>query len=196
MTVSKRRIIAIDCDDVLIETTPNIIAYYNKTYGTNLELKDMYSDNLTAWQAESSKEAITRIEKYLETDEYQQIAPFQETIRSIKKLSRHYELHIVTGRSEFLAVATKDIVETYFPGIFASIEFTNMFSEKSRSKGDVCIQIGADLLIDDHLGHAEKVAEKGIDVLLFGDYPWNQGEFSSKHITRVHDWAAVEQILL
>jgi 5'(3')-deoxyribonucleotidase len=196
MTKPPQRVIAVDCDDVLVDTTPNVIAYYNKTYGAHLELKDMYSHDLAVWQVDSDEEAIIRIEKYLKTREYQRIAPFQETIASIKKLSQKHELHVVTGRSEFLSIATQTMLDTYFPGIFASIEFTGMFGERVRSKGDVCAQIGADLLIDDHLVHAERVAEKGIDVLLFGDYPWNRREFSSKHITRVRDWLEVERILL
>lgn len=42
----QKHIIAIDCDDVLVETAPLILAHYNKTYGTHLELKDMYSKDL------------------------------------------------------------------------------------------------------------------------------------------------------
>jgi uncharacterized HAD superfamily protein len=84
----------------------------------------------------------------------------------------------------------------FFPGIFTSIEYTSTYAGRSRSKGDVCEQIGADLLIEDHLGHAKEVAERGIEVLLFGSYPWNQAKKLPKSIRRVRDWAEVEQLLL
>lgn len=194
--MSTRKIIAIDCDDVVVETSPNILKYYNKTYGTHIELKNLYSEDNTYWGVTTTGEAIRRVEEYLKTDEYRRIPPFKETVASIAKLAKHHELHIVTGRSEFLAVATETMLEQYFPGMFASIEYTGMFANRPRSKADVCAEIGADLLIDDHLGHAKSVAKRGIDVLLFGDYPWNQMETLPAHIRRAKDWIAVEQILL
>jgi hypothetical protein len=88
------------------------------------------------------------------------------------------------------------MLERYFHGLFTSVEHTGMFGKTARSKGDVCVEIGADLLIDDHLHHAQQVAAKNIDVLLFGNYPWNQAETLPKHIRRVQGWADVEELLL
>jgi len=148
------------------------------------------------WKAPSRDEAIRRVEEYLKTPGYQTIPPFEETVRTIKKLAEYHELHVVTGRTEFLSVATEAMLAQYFPDIFTSIEYMGMFSGHNLSKGDVCEQIRADLLIDDHMMHAEQVAAKGIQVLLFGEYPWNQGKILSPHITRVRDWAEVEKVLL
>jgi uncharacterized HAD superfamily protein len=195
MTV-KRKIIAIDCDDVILETSPYLIAYYNERYGTRLELKDMYTFNLVAYQAASEEQVLERIEDYLLTDEFQRIQPLKETITSITNIANSYQLHIVTGRSKLLTATTELLIEKYFPGIFASIEHTGMVGKRARSKGDVCIDLDADLLIEDHLYHAKQVAAKSIDVLLFGNYPWNQAKVLPKHITRVENWSAIEKILL
>ena len=80
--------------------------------------------------------------------------------------------------------------------IFESVEFTNYFSENPRSKSDVCRALNAQYLIDDHVHHATVVAETGIKVLLFGDYPWNQAESLHPNITRKKDWPAVLQLLM
>ncbi len=55
------------------------------------------------------------------------------------------------------------MLDQYFPGVFQSIECTGFFDGKARSKADVCKQLGADLLIDDHLHHAKAGAQIGID---------------------------------
>ncbi len=195
MTDTTRLIIAVDCDDVIVDTSPALIEYYNRTYSTHLELKDMYADS-PAWDVKTEEEAILRCEEFLRTDEFQKVAPAKETVASIKRIAEVHELHLVTGRSDFLEAATMAMVELYFPKVFASVEHTGMYGEKPRSKGDVCVQIKADVMIDDHIRHAEQVAERGIHVLLFGDYPWNQRKTLPKYIRRVKDWAEVERILL
>lgn len=63
-------------------------------------------------------------------------------------------------------------------------------------KAQVCQDIGADLLIDDHLSHAELAAKCGVQVFLFGDYPWNKADSLSPNITRVGGWGDVAQKLL
>ena len=195
MADKPRLVIAIDCDDVIVDTSHALINYYNRTYGTHLQLKDMYN-NSPAWDVKTEEEAILRCEEFLRTDEFQKIAPSKEAIASIKKMAAVHELHLVTGRSDFLEAATMAMVELYFPKVFASIEHTGMYGGKPRSKGDVCVQIKADLLIDDHIRHAEQVASHGIHVLLFGNYPWNQKKTLPKYIRRVKDWAEVERIVL
>ncbi len=188
--------IAIDCDDVLVATAPLILNHYNKMYGTHLELKDMYSKDLKVWDVPDAATAIARVEGYLETEEYRTQPPLREAIEVTKRLAQRYNLHIVTGRTEFLAVATQAMLDQYFPNVFQSIEYTGFFGSKARSKADVCKELGANLLIDDHLHHAEAVAGVGIDVLLFGEYPWNQSDELPERMQRVRSWKDVEKILL
>lgn len=194
----KKRRIAIDCDDVLIESSPLIINYYNTTYGASLRLADMYSHDLEQWEVSDKETAIRRVDEYLNSSEYLDIPPLQETIDAITQLSKYHELHVVTGRSEAIAKTTKDMLQKYFPGVFHSIEFTNYITidRVSRSKADACQRLDADLLIDDHLHHTKVVAECGIEALLFGDYPWNQADTLPKNVRRVKGWQEVAGLLL
>lgn len=188
-------VIAIDCDDVIVGTAPAVIANYNATYGTSVLLSDYYGLDVSVWGTDDAT-AIKRVQEYQMTAEFQQMPPFKEAIDVITKLADHYELHVVTGRHDFLAQATSAMLQEYFPDIFKVIEFTNYFSDSSTSKATVCSAMGARYLIDDHLHHANVVAQAGIEVLLFGDYPWNQAEVLAPNITRVKDWHAVQDILL
>lgn len=122
--------------------------------------------------------------------------PFKDAIEVINELAKQHTLHIVTGRSDFLSIATERMLEIHFPSVFSSIEFTNFFSKTPRSKANVCQDLGVDLLIDDHLHHATVVAECGVEVYLFGDYPWNQANTLPDNITRVKDWHEVAKKLL
>ncbi len=192
----KKRIIAIDCDDVIVETAPAILDFYNRNYNTVIELENFYSQDLTLWGAADPQTAIDRVDQFLRTDEYQRLAPFQEAVEVITELATYHELHIVTGRGDFLAKPTEDMLDKYFPGIFQSIEYTNFFGTQPRSKADVCKQLGADLLIDDHLHHATVVAATGVEVYLFGNYPWNATDQLPALVTRVADWHAVGKRLL
>jgi 5'(3')-deoxyribonucleotidase len=182
----KKVVIAIDFDDVVVPTAPQAIQLYNKKYGTSIALKDVYSKDLHVWGVESDEDAVERMHAVLRTDEYKTLAPLQETVAVITSLAQQYELHLVTGRSDFLTEATQQTLTRWLPDIFTSVEFTNFFGPNPRSKAEVCRQLGADLLIDDHLHHAEVVAAEGIEVLLFGDLPWNQtADDLPPHITRV-----------
>jgi uncharacterized HAD superfamily protein len=188
--------IALDCDDVIVPTAPLIIDWYNKTYGAKLTLGQFYSHDLTAWAAPDEETAIRRVDAFLMSEEYQNAAPFTEAIKAIQKLAAHHELHMVTGRPDFLTEATTRMLAKYFPDVFKTVEFTNFFGQKPRSKAEVCQQLNIDLLIDDHLHHAQVVAECGIKALLFGEYPWNETDTLPKGIQRVKGWQEVLALLL
>lgn len=51
-------------------------------------------------------------------------------------------------------------------------------------------------LVEDHLDHAAAVAAEGIDVVLFGLYPWNQAEKLPERVTRVPDWPTATELLI
>ncbi|SRR6266568_1369391 len=192
----KRRRIAIDCDDVIVPTASLIIGNYNKTYGTSLTLDNYYNHDLKIWGVSDDAIAIKRIDKYLTTAEYQQAQPFREAIDTIHALSEYHDLHMVTGRADFLAESTLAMLAWYFPDIFMSTQFTNFFGKQPRTKAEACQELDADLLIDDHLHHAEVVARCGIEAWLFGDYPWNRAEQLPPNIRRVRDWRKVAELLL
>jgi uncharacterized HAD superfamily protein len=190
--MQKKLVIAVDVDDVMIETSSLLIAYYNKTYGTNVGLENMYPNDLHPWGVSDKAAWVTRVETYLATEEFRSVPPSRETVEALECLARSNELHAVTGRSTALELVTNDVVSTRFRNIFQSVVFTGLL-DKKRGKAEVCRELDVDVLIDDHLGHALPVARCGIEVLLFGDYPWNQADKLPANVHRVKDWAAVLQ---
>lgn len=190
------RTIAIDCDDVLVDTAASVINHYNKTYNTDLTIGETYSNDPARWGVNDRQTATDRVDAFMQSEEYLNVPPFKEAIAAIKQLSKHYSLHVVTGRPELLEGYTHEFLGTYFPGLFQSVTFTGLFTAKPRSKADVCKEIDADLLIDDHIAHATVVAKAGIDVLLFGDYPWSKVEQLPDNVQRVKGWGEITTLLL
>ena len=109
-------VIALDCDDVIVGTAPAIVAHYNATYGTSAKLSDYYGLDATVWGTDDAT-AIERVHKYQLTPEFQDMPPFREAIAAIRQLSAKYEMHVVTGRQDFLAQATSAMLQEHFPNI-------------------------------------------------------------------------------
>ncbi len=191
----RRLVIAVDCDDVLVPTLKRTVAFYNREYGTNIQLKDFYTPvSMETWGTDKQQEVTNRVNKFIQSAEFAETKPPENTIKSVEKLATMHELHLVTGRASELEPVTVAMLDRYFPGCFTSIEHTNYFHQsKSRSKGEVCQQIGADVLVDDHIAHGESVLSHGVErVIVFGNYPWNSSDTLIHGMVRCKDWTAVE----
>lgn len=188
-------IIAIDYDDVLMETAPLILDHYNVRYETKATMKDMLYDDLRPWGVSDQAMLISRVEAYLQTEDHHGHPPAQETLRAVACLAEHFELHIVTGRSKRLESITHDTLDRFFPGVFQSVIFTDFYHEKRCPKSVICKKLNAYLLIDDHPHHALDVAKSGMHSLLFGNYPWNQSYVGSESVKRATDWREVLRLL-
>jgi 5'(3')-deoxyribonucleotidase len=194
-------IIALDCDDVIVATGELLVNHYNQLHGTTVRPQDFYSkDYEHVWRAEP--ETATRdLFAYLLTEEYIQLAPMENAAAVLRKLAEQYTLYIVTGRPDETEQATLQWIEKYLPGIFEQVIFTNFFKLNDskgalRTKADVCKELGAQWLVDDHLYHIHNVADQGITGLLFGDLPWEQLESPSPHIVKIKDWQGLEAYFL
>jgi 5'(3')-deoxyribonucleotidase len=193
-----KQVIAIDLDDVVVETAPNVIEYYAQTYGTRVPLEKFYSkDYENVWGAPDGVTAVKRVNEFLESPKYYNSAPIREAIETIRWLKQRYELHIVTGRPNLVEQATHRWLKKHFPDVFETVVFTNYFMSGSKvkiqTKGDICQELGATVLIDDNLEHILSVTKAGVDGLLFGSYPWNQAESLPENVKRVEDWKAVKE---
>jgi hypothetical protein len=194
---TRKLVIAIDCDDVLVSSVPSLLAGYNAMFGTRVRVEHFYEPaTMDTWGTDDDDLARRQFEQYLRSDEYSPAPPIVHATRAVEMLAKEHELHLITGRAEDRELETRGLVDRYFPGCFASIEHTNHYvssdySVVTRSKGEVCRDIHADILVDDHIFHGREALEMGLErALLFGDYPWNQGELP-EGMQRCADWFQV-----
>lgn len=184
-------VIAIDFDDVLVQTGVPFLTHYNNTYGTNIAPRDLYSSDSSLWGVESLATAHRRFDEFALSQAYTSTPPPKDAIRGVKSLSRNHELHVITGRPMRLFDVTKNMIDTYYPDCFVGIECTSYFEKHAVSKSVVCKKRNVDVLIDDFSVHVAQVLNDGVDALLFGDYPWNAQDDSSLVAERAHNWHEV-----
>lgn len=187
----KRLVIAVDCDDVLVRTTPWFVEKYNQLYGTAVTLADSHSDSDEIWGVPHA-EMLKRFAEMIETDEYKQLGPTEDEVAVLTYLAQHHELHLVTARKESERAATQAMLERDLPGMFASMEFVGW----QGSKGDICTRIGADVLIDDNARHLHNAITQGLPAggaLLFGEYPWNVDSSNHTDLKQCRTWDDVKR---
>ncbi len=189
----KKPIIAIDIDEVLLPHFEGLINWYNKEYDTQLTLIHNNPTDPRPWGTTKIPEAIKRVQRYFETDNFKKEQPFKEAVAVARSLSQSYDLIVVTARDEIIEQVTREWLDAHFSEIFRAAHFTAHYNleGKSRSKIEVLQAAEAEYFIDDSLEHVRKAATAGIKCILFGDYPWNRLEKLPTDITRCKNWQEV-----
>ena len=101
-----------------------------------------------------------------------------------------HELHLITARPQSSEVITMAMLDNYLASCFQSVEHVG----HDRSKGEICAQIGADVLIDDNMKHLVSALEHGVPAngaLHFGDYPWNKQENLPDGVVKCLNWKQI-----
>lgn len=185
----RKLVIAVDCDDVLVRTTPFFVDAYNRMYSTSVTLDKAHYDDAEIWKTDRTT-LEGRFAELMKTEEYKDLRPSDEEVSVLKELSAHHELHVITARREHERELTQYMIDAYLPNVFTSLELVGY----SGSKGRVCERINAEVLIDDNLRHLEDAIKYGLPqqgAILFGDYPWNAEPVSSTGFSRCVSWRDV-----
>lgn len=193
----KRQSIAIDIDDVVVAHVDEFIKFSNKNFGTNYTIDD-YNDRWDIlWGINDDAEIKKRAQSFHSPESVLNYEFIKDAKPTIEKLSRKYDLYIVTARPEHIVEITKTWVEKHFAEVFKGVHFVPIwYVDNKITKGDICRQIGADYLIDDAVKHCNTAAKSGVKAILFGDYAWNRHEEIAENVTRCKNWQEVSNLLL
>lgn len=189
--------IAVDVDDVLVPHGEVLIEHLNRMFAREVKVEGFYSlDELMAHYGETREDIRQQIHEFLESDEFAEIEPVEESITALRRLQQDYHLTVVTARPGITHRMTREWLTAHFPDVFAGVHFANADynwgTVKGVSKQNICQTIAADYLIDDSLRHIQEVAECGMKGILFGNYHWNKTEEPlPPHAVRVADWQGV-----
>ena len=171
--------IAVDLDDVLTESAKHFIEFGNATWGHDHTVEDYSEDWLELWGV-GLEEGNRRSKLWHDSKDYDNREPLLEAIEALRTMSQKHKLVVVTSRRDWVKDRTIDWVNEYFGDIFDGVHFAGMWEKGSHeervntTKAETVKSVGADLLIDDQPKHCLGVRDVGIDVILFGDYPWNR----------------------
>ena len=192
----KKRVVAVDFDDVLANFNGAYCVHHNEHYGTSISFEDIVDFDMCALYGIDQTTNILRVRHFCH-NHHHQILPHQGAQEVLELLSDRYALHLLTSRCESLRDTTLEWLKRYRMDCFAEYHFTNgfgtLFPDKSRSKAQVCTDIGAVALIEDAPENAHTVAESGVSVIL-PHRPWNK-TVQGTRIYRAHSWEDVFQNL-
>lgn len=185
-----KKIIAIDCDEVLANTVDSILWHYGYTFNnlplTKESITSFYRHLLESHWA--SKEYTRNYrEQFFHSPAAYTIPPLAWAIDWVRKLVEEGNtVYVVTSRWDSLEQLTIDRVEQHFSWLFTDIVFPKKSLEDHHltNKADLMRSIWATYLVDDALHNCTDVVAGGYKAILL-DYPWNQTESLDPNITRV-----------
>lgn len=189
----KKQIIAVDIDEVLVPHFQDLIDWYNNEYGTQLTLADNHPKSTENWGTTTVEDAVRRVQRFYETDNFKHAKPVTEAKYALRQLSDDYDLVVVTARDTLIEQSTREWLDEHFTELFREAHFTPRYNLEgnNRSKAEVCAEVGAAYLIDDSLYNLQDVLKVGTKGILFGDFPWSPKEDLPDGIVYCADWAAV-----
>lgn len=191
---TSKPVLAIDFDDTVALNAYNLIEAYNREFATDLKLENIYlpgelGNRASGWKHDLEG-SLEWIHEYLTRPSVLEQPPVPGARASLARLKKRFHLTIVTGRLAKIDHIMDQWLGRHMPGCIDDIYHTG-----ETPKSVVCYQIGARMLIDDSPSYIADCHAAGIDVLVFGDYPWNQADRLPQGAKRAKDWAEVEAVL-
>lgn len=190
----KKPVIAVDVDEVLLPLHRHFLDHHNAVYGTDFVYPDPLGRYLLQeFTGEDGAVVIEKLQKFYASGETRHLQPLPGAVKAIKRLSKRYDLVIISNQQQFQGEYTKVVLREQFDEIFREVYFTAspIPGHRPELKSELCKRVGARYLIDDALKNALHCAAEGIEVILFGDYYWNRHESLPGGIARCRDWPAV-----
>lgn len=178
----KRQIIAVDIDDVIAAGTESLRLVVNQRLGVNLTSDhyrvpgDYWGYYERVWQSHGLAEKVSFKELNQEMEDDQSHVPLLPDVSfAITHLSKRFDIAIVTARDLAWERATLNWLREHFGDVFTGVHFAGSRHQDNKlTKGQLCRQVGAFVLIDDNIDHCESAINEGLQAILFGDYGWHQ----------------------
>jgi 5'(3')-deoxyribonucleotidase len=201
-----RPVLALDLDEVLGGFVPALCKWHNRVYGSRFAPRDFFSYTFADVWGGSPSEGQAKVFAFFQSPEFLALEPLAGAQEAVARLSRRFDVHVVTSRQLEIEAETLAWLSRHFEGVISqrNVHFGNHWSRLSpdpdaqcaskKSKADMCAAISAVALVDDSPRYCREVSGAlGIATLLFGDYAWNADD-SPLHarIVRCRDWRAVE----
>lgn len=186
--------IAIDIDEVTADFISYFIYFHNLMYKTQMSRDKMEDYYLHEAFDVEKEEMWIRFAEFRAFHLLERVVPVKGAIEGIKRLIKMgYKPHFVTARPQEIEKETKAWFKIHFKEKNFPIYFTHSSSgirPQKKKKSQICKEIGAKILIDDHLSNALDCAENGILVYML-DTPWNKRDSLPSNIIRVKSWKEI-----
>jgi len=183
--------IGIDIDEVVADFMRKFLEFYNLKNGRSITPRDIKIYHL--WENEfhnfggSRESGIVLVDEFHDSDFFDKIELIKGAKESIDELKTRFEIVFISARAKRFEEKTNRFFKKYFPEDNFQICYSGDLHEGSKSKAEICSELGVDVHIDDNQFYSKDIADKGIKVLLF-DKPWNQNHEEHDNIEKVFSW--------
>lgn len=184
----KRKVVAVDFDDVVAAFYQAYMLWHNQKYGTTMTVADAYTFDMVELWGLPEETLVERLQDFSH-NHHASIQMTKGVKVALERLKENFELHIVTSRCETLTDVTKSWLHSKGINHFEDMHFLNGFGSPLPPKGrklDVLEHIGASVLIEDAPINARRVASAGIPVLM-PQRRWNKG-YKQEGVIPMHSW--------
>lgn len=196
-----KKVIAIDIDDVIADSTESLRVLVNSRANAALTPEDYkvpggywgYYENV--WRAHGIHDLISfeGLNAEMEIDQ-SHVPVMVHAERVLRVLAKQYDLISITARDERWRVATEEWLERMFKGSLSNLYFTGSRRDGSyKDKGMLCRELGASYLIDDNIDHCQAAINCNVTALLFGSYGWHSNRSMPQGLVRVNNWQEVKE---
>jgi uncharacterized HAD superfamily protein len=203
--MSGRRLkVGVDCDEPLADFNAHLQPWHNRHYGTDISVEDVHTFKLWEVWGCSREESNRRILRFYKSPAFNRITPTPGSVDGVAEAAKQNDLVVVTSRVGPAVPRTQPFIDEHYPNKFQEIYFSSNYAlagEAAKSKGEVCADLGLDVVIDDCLDYAFDIIKKDIPVLLF-DRPWNREsayppgmKVLPNGISRVKTWEEIVKIV-
>lgn len=189
--------IAVDFDEVLFPLVLRMMERHETLYGVKLDYDDFRNYRFNEALKVGEDEASNYYLDFALSEFSIKTLPLAHAFDVLLKRKTAGDRLFIASSSQVEVVESKQMrLDQHFPGIFEVFHAANHYSMLGgpvRSKRDICLEIEADVMIDDNPRHLLECVGAVKYPILLGDFPWNKGEFPT--LIRARDWREVDQIL-
>lgn len=184
--------IAVDIDEVLARHNHTLALFHNEHYGTNHSEDSYFTDLWAEVWGVSPEETERRAVEFHDTGQHALLEVVPGALEALLELKKTHRLVAVTVRRKQVIDITHRWLLEFYPEVFDDVRFVHFWDEKNtKTKAEICQDIGANWLIDDSIKHVSQMGAFGRKGLLFGDYAWNQAEALPDDVVRMRNWKEV-----
>ena len=192
-----KQTIAIDIDDVIAATNEAMRLWANKNSGVELTAEQYVVPGNDYWGYYERIWAEHGVADQLDFDVFEgelikdqaQVPLIASASLVIEELQKKYHIILVTSRNPALEAGTRVWLKEHLDGDIELYFAKNGRMNIGRSKGELCKELGAFMLIDDNIEHCQSAIDNGIEAIVFGEYGWQNAHVEGA--VKCRDWPAV-----
>mgnify|MGYP001595625134 CR=1 FL=1 len=181
----KKPIMAIDCDDVVVDFINPFLAFYKSSTGKHINYEEVFTYDLWGVFGCTREETVEAARGFYRTRKFDELSPNQEAIETIPLIAGLTRPFILTARYAEAKPKTIDFFARFFPELRLEIEFAGEFQDIPISKAEVCRRREATHIIEDNAHYALQCAQAGITAFLVAR-PWNKNSQPHPNIIPVN----------